>query len=347
MIKRNFLVVESPKKTQIREETIDDLRDDEVLISSIISTFKHGTEMSVYHGSSSFLDKEFSLENRIFTNKDASTDKSSFYPCSIGNMTVGRVEKLGKKVNSFSVGDMVFGWLPIADLHKTSANKLKKLGKLTPKQALCIDPASFALGAVLDGDIRYGDKVLITGLGAIGLITIQYCKLFGATVYASSSFECRRKLALDYGADFILDSTETNDLGLEIKKLTQGGVDRAIECSGRYSKLHQAIRATKQCGSVVCLGFYSGGASELYLGEEFFHNRISLIASLPDWQNPVRTRIPLFREDLYKLVIQDLIGKKIKIDGLLQPKYSFENAIEALHNISKHPQTVVKILIEY
>src|SRR4051812_27060456 len=80
------------------------------------------------------------------------------------------------------------------------------------------------------------------------------------------------------------------DLGLEVKELTRGGVDVAIEASGRYPRLHDAIRATRQGGRVVTAGFYAGEAAGLSLGREFFHDAIELRASLPAprWGNADR-----------------------------------------------------------
>ena len=76
------------------------------------------------------------------------------------------------------------------------ATSMQKLGTLTPEQALCIDPASFALGGVLDGEISKGETVLVTGLGAIGLFAVQYCVALGARVVAASGFEERRRFPI-------------------------------------------------------------------------------------------------------------------------------------------------------
>ena len=338
----------SPREVFFQEETLEELRPDRVLLRSLWSTFKHGTEMSAYHGSSPFLKKTLNPELRVFL-ENSQEDNRDFYPRPLGNMTVGVVENVGDEVDSVKIGDTVFGWLPVANWHVVSSQKVQPLGGLTMEQALCIDPASFALGAVLDGNIRYREKVFITGLGAIGLLAVQYCKLYGAQVYASSSFPLRRQLALEYGADVVLDSRQVEDLGLEIKRLTGGGVDAALECSGSYAKLHQTIRATRQCGRVVCVGFYSGGGTDLNLGEEFFHNRITLLASLPafSWNNPVRGSPPLYAHDLQQLVIEDFKAKRLNVENLLKPIYSFTQADKAVEIIAKSPEDVIKIAIEY
>jgi len=252
-------------------------------------------------------------------------------------------------VTSFAVGDEVFGWLPIADWHVVAMDKLSPLDGLTPEQAVCIDPATFAIGGVLDGDIRFREKVLVTGLGAIGLLAVQYCKLHGATVYASSSFAQRRQLALDYGADVVLNRKDFADLGYEVKRLTDGGVDAVLECSGYYIQLRHAIRAARQCGRVICVGFYSGKASDLNLGEEFFHNRLSLLASLPDayWENPVRGETPLYTDDLHRLIIDDFKSGRLKSEGLVGPVYAFSEAMQAVELISENPAEGIKVAIKY
>lgn len=348
MWKRKALILEAPKKVSLREEMLPELAANQVLVRSRLSAFKHGTEMEAYYGSSPFQHKNLDPQWRVFQENREGT-ASILYPGPLGNMTVGVVEKVGSEVRSLAVGDQVFGWLPIADWHVAPAERLYLLAGLTPEQALCIDPANFALGGVLDGDVCYPDQVLITGLGAIGLLAVQYCKLRGAKVYASSSFDLRRQLALDYGADVVLDRREVEDFGLEIKQMTDGGVDVALECSGQYAQLQQALRATRQCGRVVCVGFYSGAAKDLYLGEEFFHNRLTLLASLPDafWNNPVRTEPPRHAQELKELIIADFKAKRLKIAGILGPEYPFNEAVAAVKAIANHPKDVIKVAIAY
>ena len=57
------------------------------------------------------------------------------------------------------------------------------------------------------------------------------------------------------------------------------GADRVIELTGAYPALHQAIRVAGVGGTVVAAGFYQGPAAALALGEEFHHNRVTLVSS--------------------------------------------------------------------
>lgn len=347
MPKRTRLLLEGPKSVALREETLPDPAPNEVRVRSELSAFKHGTEMEAYWGSSPFRGKTMDPEWRLFRpNPD---EGSILYPSTLGNMTVGTVEAVGAEVDSLAVGERVYGWLPIADYHNAAAEAVFPLDGLKPEQALCIDPANFAIGGLLDGKVAYPDTVLVTGLGAIGLLAVQYCKLAGAKVYASSGFAMRRELARQYGADEVLDRRAMKDMALEVKQMTNGGVDAVLECSGNYRQLQLSMQVTRQCGRVVCVGFYSGDASVLNLGEEFFHNRLTLLASLPDayWNNPVRTDPPRYAETLKAMIVDDFKAGRLTAEGLLTPEYPLDKAIDAVEAIANSPQDVVKVAIRY
>lgn len=317
----------------------------DVVVKPSLSSFKHGTEMMAYRGRSPFARRKLDPDLRIFENRE---EDSAFYPLPMGNMFVGEVEMAGPEVDGLAPGDRVFGWGPIADRHVLPAGKVEPLGTLTPEQALCIDPGNFALGAVLDGAIESGETVYITGLGAIGLLAVQYCKARGAHVLASSAFASRRELAARFGAERVYDSKATDDLARLIKQET-GGAQAAIECSGNLANLHRCIRALRPCGRVVCVGFYGAADSQLNLGEEFFHNRISLLASLPALGvgNPVRTDPPLYAKDLQRQCSQHFADGTISADGIIAPALPFADAEKAVRLIANAPEAVIKAALRH
>ena len=84
-------------------------------------------------------------------------------------------------------------------------------------------------------------------------------------------------------------------------------------------------RATRQCGRVVCVGFYKSDDGNINLGEEFFHNRITLLASLPalTWNNPVRGQRPIYAKELQRIAERDFREGKITHNGIFEFKTSF------------------------
>ena len=341
---QTVLMMTGPGEASFQQRALPSPGIGDVTVRPVLSSFKHGTEMMAYHGRSPFARRVLDPDLRIFVDRDKD---SAFYPLPIGNMFVGEIEAPGPDGNA-PVGGLVYGWGPIADRHVLPAGKLEPLGALTPEQALCIDPASFALGAVLDGAIESGETVYITGLGAIGLFAIQYCKARGARVLASSAFAPRRELAARFGADHVHDSAHTDDIARLIKQDT-GGAEAAIECSGNLSALHRSIRALKPCGRAVCVGFYGPADGQLNLGEEFFHNRISLLASLPAFGvgNPVRTDPPLYAKDLQRRCAEDFAAGTISADGIITPVLPFNEAEDAVRLIANGPEAVIKAALRH
>ena len=343
--KQRVLMLEAPLRVRFSDMLLPDPGPKDVVVRSIYSTFKHGTEMMAYFGRSPFAVRTFNQDLRLFEPKQVPQD---FYPRPMGSMVVGAVVWIGEDVRKLKRGQHVFAWAPIADVHVFPEDKVEPLRNLTPEQALCIDPASFALGGLIDGGIKQSESVLVTGLGAVGLFAVQYCKALGAKAFAASSFELRRELAEGYGATEVFDPSAHDDLARQIKERT-GGVDAAIECSGSLVNLNRAIRAVRQCGRVVCIGFYGPGDGNINLGEEFFHNRITLLASLPafGWGNPVRGKRPLYAKDLQKMTMSDFSKRKITADGIFAPIMPFSEADRAVRLIADSPQQVVKVLIKH
>jgi 2-desacetyl-2-hydroxyethyl bacteriochlorophyllide A dehydrogenase len=340
---QRVLMLQAPREARFADVALPPAGPRDVVVRSQHSTFKHGTEMMAYLGRTPLASRVFNPSLRLF---ETAPEPQPFYPRPMGSMVVGTVEWAGGAVDGLRPGDQVFGWAPIADVHVMPAASLRPLGELAPEAALCIDPASFALGGTLDGAIGPSDTVLVTGLGAIGLFTIQYCAALGAKVMAASRFDQRRRLAKSCGAGEVYDPDSDVDVARAIKE-NMGGVDAAIECSGSLDTLTMAIRAARQCGRVVCVGFY--GAGSLNLGEEFFHNRLTLLASLPafSWNNPVRGTPPLYAKDLQEIAARDFRAGKIKPGGILAPTLAFRDAERAVKLIAEEPQRVVKVLLRH
>jgi threonine dehydrogenase-like Zn-dependent dehydrogenase len=342
---RRVLTLERPRRVRFAAERLPAPGRGDVVVRPLLSTFKHGTEMMAYLGRTPFARRRFDPALRLF---EPVKGASEFYPRPMGSMMVGTVEWAGADVARLRRGTRIYAWAPIADLHVLPADAARPLGGLAPEQALCIDPASFALGGVLDGAVRRGETVLVTGLGAIGLFAIQYCVAAGATVIAASGFARRRALAESFGASAVHDPGAVADLARNIKR-RGGGVDVAIECSSSLAALDRAIRATRQCGRVVCVGFHGGEKGRLDLGAEFYHNRLTLLASLPahSWGNPVRGRQPLYAADLQRRVARDFRSGTISAAGMLTPALPFADAVRATRVIADAPEEVIKVVLEH
>jgi threonine dehydrogenase-like Zn-dependent dehydrogenase len=123
---------------------------------------------------------------------------------------------------------------------------------------LCCDIMSTGFSAAERGNVRIGDAVAVFAQGPIGLCATAGARLSGASlIIGVDSVPRRLEMAKRMGADVVLDPS-SQDVVAEIKKLTGGGVDVAIEALGQQVTFENALRCLRPGGTLSSLGVYSG-----------------------------------------------------------------------------------------
>jgi threonine dehydrogenase-like Zn-dependent dehydrogenase len=123
---------------------------------------------------------------------------------------------------------------------------------------LCPDIMSTGFSAAERGHVRLGDAVAVFAEGPIGLCATAGARLHGASLVIGVDSNPRRlEFAKRMGADVVLNFKE-QDVVAEIKRLTGGGVDVAIEALGQQSTFENALRVLRPGGTLSSLGVYSG-----------------------------------------------------------------------------------------
>ena len=327
------------------------LKVNRVRAQAVLSGISHGTELNLYRGSSPFDRKRFDPDLRLFLE---GADRPS-YPMGLGYEWVGRVVEMGAEVSGFALGDLVHLPLGHRETHTFVAGERTSLGAieplpqgLEPEQAIVLALAGVALQAVHDAHIKLGDRVAVFGLGTIGLLTIQLARLDGAAwVDAVDPLPARRALAKVLGADRTLDPNAC-DVGVEIKAGSPTrGADVAIEVSGHYPGLHEAIRSVRVAGTVVAAGYYQGEGTALRLGEEWHHNRVTMISSMGVWGCPHRDHPSWDRGRVHEMATNLLAAGRLRADGFITHRISFTRASEAYELIDQHPEQVIKVALTY
>lgn len=139
------------------------------------------------------------------------------------------------------------------------ANLAKIPANLSDEDVLmCPDIMSTGFSAAERGNVRIGDAVVVLAQGPIGLCATAGAKLSGASlVIGVDRVPARLEVARAMGADVVLNSAE-QDVVAEVRKLTGGGVDVAIEALGQQATFEAALRCVRPGGTVSSLGVYSG-----------------------------------------------------------------------------------------
>ncbi len=322
----------------------------EVLVRSLLSTEKHGTDLLFYRGESPFGDHTFSGEGGLFMPREGQATITPAAPMSLGNLTVGIVAERGPEVEGFEVGARVYGYLPIRESHTVRTDRLRPAPEGVSDEMLgCLDPAMVAFTGIREARLLLGETVAVFGMGAIGLMSVALAKLAGAAlVIAIEPLPLRAELAKRYGADVVLNPAADPDAGLQIRAATGGtGVDAGIETSGSHAALHHAIRGTRLGGTIVPVAWYHGGAGDLQLGLEWHFNRHTMVSGARLESVPYRDA-PRWDPERVERTILDLFARgRLPVEGMLHPRVPISEAAEAYRLIDEHPDQCVKLAVEY
>ena len=103
------------------------------------------------------------------------------------------------------------------------------------------------------GRIRPGQVVLTQGSGGVSISALQFAKLSGALVIATSSNGEKLKRLKSLGADITINYKDVPEWGKFARQLTGQGVDLVVEVGG-LGTLNESIRATKIGGTIAFIG---------------------------------------------------------------------------------------------
>lgn len=322
---------------------------DEVLIQTRVSGIKHGTEINMYRGTLPFASELWDPNLRLFRPPGEGESVAPFYPHTLGSWAAGVILKVGADVRAFEPGDLVHGeWKHRQTAILKEAQLYRIPERVDGETMVFTDPARFALAAIHDAEIKLGDRVAVFGLGAIGMLVLQMARLDGAAqVIAIDPIPGRLEIARKLGADLTINPEE-EDAGIAIKEATGGfGVDVALEISGVYASLQQALRSAHKEGLVVTASYYGNRTMPLDLSREWHHNRITLRSSMPVWDCSHRNHPMWDLARLERTAVSLLEDQKLSVKPLIGDRIPFERAAEAYALIDQSPKEKIKLILTY
>jgi len=111
---------------------------------------------------------------------------------------------------------------------------------------------------VTEGGIKAGDTILTQGTGGVSLFALQFARLFGARVIATSGSEKKIEKLKELGASETINYQRQADWGKIAKEMTGGvGVDHVIEVGGANT-LEQSFKSIRPRGRISIIGVLSG-----------------------------------------------------------------------------------------
>jgi threonine dehydrogenase-like Zn-dependent dehydrogenase len=346
------LIAQAPRVAELIEYEDRSVQPNEAKIQVEFAAPKHGTEVVDFRGLTPFMDEDFNEEWRMFMpREEGSKPGIVFGEFQLGNMVVGKIVEVGSNVTEYQIGDTVCTYGPIMETVIVNAVDNYKLRKMPEgakwQNAVCYDPAQFAMSGVREANVRAGDYVVVVGLGAIGQIAIQLAKKAGASlVIGVDPLSHRCDIARRHGADVCLDPTAV-DVGYEVKKLTNKmGADSIIETSGNSLALQSALKGIAYGGIIAYLAFAKPFPQGLNFGREAHFNNAKIVfvraasEPNPDYPRWNRKRI---EDTCWEL----LMNGYLDCVDIIDPIVSFEESAKAyMQYVDQHPELSIKMGIE-
>ena len=279
-MKNTVAILEKPGKMVIKETQMPTPKDDEVLIEvkyvGICGSDVHGFEHGPY-----------------IPPKDPNQVIGLGHECS------GIIKKIGKNVKKFTVGQRVciepgvpcykcefclsghYNVCPNVDFMATQPNYRGALTNyLTHPEAMTfhlpenmsliegalVEPAAVGIHAAkMAGDIL-GKTVVILGAGCIGLMTLQACKLKGASkIVVIDILDNRLNKAIELGATATLKGDDPQ-LTEKVKNIVgEYGADIVLETAGSAFTAKKALEVVKRRGKILIVGSIPDGVSIEFL----------------------------------------------------------------------------------
>lgn len=156
------------------------------------------------------------------------------------------------------------GWGEVLVAHPSQLHAVPDA--LTDEAAVLIEPFACCVHAALRGGAGPDDFVVVMGAGTIGLLTVAAVRLFTPPkrLIAVAKHPTQRELARKLGADQVIApadvfqrlrfATSARRLEGMDRSLLLGGVDVTFDCVGRADSLNDAVRFTREGGTVVAVG---------------------------------------------------------------------------------------------
>ncbi|MCB0116069.1 MAG: zinc-binding alcohol dehydrogenase [Caldilineaceae bacterium] len=235
----------------------------------------------------------------------SAAERATFAPAGMGYTAIGVIDAVGRDIEGFAEGERVLcggnhatHWLvtPGAARNEAAIPQEYRLEKLPP--GLSDEAAAFcvlgdvALHGVRRAQIQIGEAAAIHGLGVIGQIAAQLCRLSGAyPVIGVDLVDARMALARQLGASHTIDAAQ-QDVAAEIRSLTQrpwrwrgalpgldqgAGADVQIHTTSYIGNYPVLLQAAADRGRIVLVGATSGSVA--IESHELFRRELQVLGS--------------------------------------------------------------------
>jgi 2-desacetyl-2-hydroxyethyl bacteriochlorophyllide A dehydrogenase len=311
----------APRRVGHASVDLPDTGAGQTLVRTLYSGISAGTELLAYRGE---LDPSLPLDESL-----EGLDGTFAYPFQYGYSCVGRVEQGD---GSLETGTLVFAFRPHQDRFVATTGELVPIGDVDPRQATLFPLVETALQVVLDAGAVLEERVVVLGLGAVGLLTAVLLERAGARVTAVDPKPWRRAVAESVGLQAVAAD------GVD------GPVSLVVEASGNPDALRQALDLLAHEGHVLVASWYGEKEATLPLGGSFHRRRLSI-------RSTQVTTIPAalgarWTLDRRRATVQALLPE-LPLAALATHTFPFEEAPAVFEALDRGDEGIVHAALAY
>jgi predicted dehydrogenase/threonine dehydrogenase-like Zn-dependent dehydrogenase len=279
-------------------------------------------------------------------------------PAPLGYCNAGSVVEVGSDVRGFAPGDRVVSNGPHAELVAVPRNLCARI-----PEGVSDDEAAFTvLGAIALQGVRLavptlGERFVVTGLGLIGLLTVQLLRANGCRVLGIDPDPAKAARARSFGADVV--ALDRGEDPLAVAEAFSGGqgMDGVLITAATSSNepVAQGARMCRKRGRIVLIGVVGLELNRA----DFYHKELSFQVSCsygpgrydPEYEekgNDYPLGFVRWTEQRnFEAVLDMMASRALDVQPLITHRFAFDAAPAAYELLSTAAQPYLGILLEY
>lgn len=330
-------LVQNPEGVvQVEDFAIPAPKPDQVLVGVTVTQVSGGSEM-----------------NGVRRRRNATaTERKQFQTTPMGYTAVGRVEAVGSQITDWAVGDRVLVGGSHASHWLVTPSKVNELvggfrdymiekipDGVTDAEAAFAILGDVALHGIRKAALQLGESVAVHGLGVVGNIAIQLCRLSGAhPVIGIDVVEERLAFAQELGATHIIHAGE-QDVAATIRSLTElpwrwrgalahmqpgSGAEVQLHCSSNIHIYPTLLKAAADRGRIVLVGATSGSVE--IESNELFRRELRVMGSYQTGMAEPHPYWPWSRVRNYHTIMAMIARGELQVKPLISHMVAYTEA---------------------
>ena len=340
-----------------------------VVINTKTTLISAGTErMLVDFGKANLIDKACSQPDKVkmvlekvqtdglITTVDAVKSKLA-QPLPLGYCNVGVVEQVGSGVDTFKVGERVVSNGPHADVVRVSKNLVAKIPEnVSDEEATFTVVASIGLQGIRLANPTMGESFVVTGVGLIGLLTVQMLRAQGCRVLAIDFDQVKLDMAKEFGAEICNPGRGEDPVVAGMTFSRGNGIDGVIITASTKSNdpVTQAARMSRKRGRIILVGVTGLELSRADFYEKELTFQVSCSYGPGRYDSNYEDKgndypLPFVRwtqRRNFEAILDMMAGGQLNVKPLITHRVLFENATEA-YDLLTSDKSALGILLQY